>query len=145
MNWMWLGISSQHQNEMPMKFFIHQVIGKYLAHIKEINRKTQKWLMILEIYFIKYLLLLDTQPWKNLLDDYAMGLSYKCWYTHFYLYKINTIIHRVFSLNFWWGGGLKIFGPQRGQSRMGGGDLRKKSDWSQNCPLNAKLGHFLLF
>ena len=25
---------------------------------------------------------------------------------------------------------------------MGGGDLRKKSDWSQNCPLNAKLGYF---
>ena len=54
-----------------------------------------------------------------------------------------------FFLNFWWGG-LKIFsprGPRRGRSRMGRGDLRKKSDWSQNCPLNAKLhvGHFLLF
>ena len=32
--------------------------------------------MILEICFMKYLLLLDTQPWKNLLDDYAMGLSH---------------------------------------------------------------------
>ena len=36
-------------------------------------------------------------------------------------------------------------GPRWGRSRMGGGDLRKKSDWSQNCPLNAKLAHFLLF
>ena len=26
-----------------------------------------------------------------------------------------------------------------------GGNLRKTSDWSQNCPLNAKLGNFLLF
>ena len=25
------------------------------------------------------------------------------------------------------------------------GDLRKKSDWSQNCPLNAKLSHFCYF
>ena len=51
---------------------------------------------------------------------------------------------RVFSLNFWWGD-LKIFGPRR--SPMGrksdGGDLQKKSDWSHNCPLNAKLGNFL--
>ena len=34
-------------------------------------------------------------------------------------------------------------GPRRGQSRMGE-NLRKKSDWSQNCLLNAKLGHFYL-
>ena len=53
---------------------------------------------------------------------------------------------RVFSLNFWWGG-LKIFGPHRspmGTKSDGGGDWWKKSDWSQNFPLNAKLGHFLL-
>ena len=50
-------------------------------------------------------------------------------------------------------GDLKIFGPRRSPKGMksgrwnqsGGGDLWKKSDWSQNCPLNAKLGHFLLF
>ena len=36
-------------------------------------------------------------------------------------------------------------GPRRGRSRMGGGDLQKKSDWSQNCPLNAKLSHFCYF
>ena len=58
---------------------------------------------------------------------------------------ISNADTRVFSRNFWWGGGgIKIVGPQRGRSQMGGGDLRKKSDWSQNCPLNAKLGHFLL-
>ena len=50
---------------------------------------------------------------------------------------------QVFSLNFWWGG-LKIFGPRGDEIAGGGRDLRKKSDWSQNCPLNAKLGHFLL-
>ena len=33
--------------------------------------------------------------------------------------------------------------PQWGWSRMGG--TWKKSDWSQNCPLNAKLGHFCYF
>ena len=67
-------------------------------------------------------------------------------------YRIHThttyILHRVFSLNFWWGGGLKIFSPRRsptGTKPDGGGDLQKKSNWSQNCPLNAKLGHFLLF
>ena len=27
----------------------------------------------------------------------------------------------------------------------GGGNLQKKSDWSQNCPPNAKLGHFFYF
>ena len=45
------------------------------------------------------------------------------------------------------GGGLKIFGP-RGPTETksdGGGNLRKKSDWSQNCPTYAKLGNFLLF
>ena len=57
--------------------------------------------------------------------------------------KIMGPPHRVFSLNFWWGGGLEIFGPRR--SPMGGGDLRKKSDWSQNCPLNAKLGLFFCY
>ena len=36
-------------------------------------------------------------------------------------------------------------GPQRGRSWMGGGTYEKKSDWSQTCPPNAKLGHFLLF
>ena len=53
----------------------------------------------------------------------------------------NLISHfRVFfSLNFWWGAS-KLTG-----TKSDGGDLRKKSDWSQNCPLNAKLGHFLLF
>ena len=52
---------------------------------------------------------------------------------------------RVFSLNFWWGWGDSKFsvpvGPGWGRSRMGG-NLQKKSDWSQNCPLNAKLGLF---
>ena len=54
---------------------------------------------------------------------------------------------RVFSLNFWWGGDSKCLVPVRrlGRSPMGGGDLqKKKSDWSQNCPPNAKLGLFLL-
>ena len=40
-------------------------------------------------------------------------------------------------------GGLKIFGPHRG--RQGRSRMGKKSDWSRNCPPNAKLGHFLLF
>ena len=55
---------------------------------------------------------------------------------------------RVFSLNFWWGGGeLKIFGPRRSptETKLDGGGLAKKCDWSQTCPPNAKLGHFLLF
>ena len=56
--------------------------------------------------------------------------------------KIVSNTNRVFSLYFWWGGDLKIF---RGWSRMGGGDLRKKSDWSQSCPPNTKSGHILLF
>ena len=45
------------------------------------------------------------------------------------------------------GGGLKIFGPRRSPTgkKSGGGDLRKKSDWSQNCRPNAKLGHFCYF
>ena len=52
---------------------------------------------------------------------------------------------RVFSLNFWWGE-LKIFHPRRSPTdEVGWGGLAKKSDKSQNCPLNAKLGHFLLF
>ena len=55
--------------------------------------------------------------------------------------------YRVFSLNFWWGG-LKIFGPHRsptGTKSDGGGDLRKKSDWSQNCPLKGVLHLWALF
>ena len=55
-------------------------------------------------------------------------------------------IYRVFSLIFWWWGDSKFsvpVGPRRGLSRMGG--LAKKSDWSQNCPLNAKLDQFLQF
>ena len=41
-------------------------------------------------------------------------------------------------------GGLKIFGPRQGPTatKSAGGELAKKSNWSQNCPLNAKLGHF---
>ena len=50
---------------------------------------------------------------------------------------------RVFSLNFWWGG-LKVFGPRQSPTgtKWDGGDLRKKSDWSQNCPPNAKIRPF---
>ena len=52
----------------------------------------------------------------------------------------------IFSLNFWWGE-LKIFGPRLSPTGMksdggGGGGTCKKSDWSQNCPPNAKLGNF---
>ena len=50
-----------------------------------------------------------------------------------------------FFSKFLMGGGLKIFGPHRsptGTKSDGGGDLRKKSDWSLNCPLSAKLGNF---
>ena len=49
-----------------------------------------------------------------------------------------------FFSKFLMGGNSKFsvpVGPQRGRSQMGG-YLRKKSDWSQKCPLNAKLGHF---
>ena len=35
-------------------------------------------------------------------------------------------------------------GPRWGRTRMGGLN-EKKSDWSQNCPPNAKLGHFCYF
>ena len=61
--------------------------------------------------------------------------------------KILCQLHRVFSLNFWWGDSKFSvpIGPWQGRSRMGGGDLQKKSDWSQNCPINAKLGHFIAF
>ena len=80
------------------------------------------------------------------------GSSIMCQMKAHYNPKIsasNSLEHdRVFSLNFWWGGGgLKIFGPRRsptGTKSDGGGDLRKKSDWSQNCPLSAKSGYFLL-
>ena len=48
---------------------------------------------------------------------------------------------RVFFSKFLMGGGDSKFLVPIGD----GWDLRKKSDWSQNCPLNAKLGHFLLF
>ena len=54
---------------------------------------------------------------------------------------------RVFSLNFWWGDS-KFLAPvedRRGRSLMGGGNLWKKSNWSQNCPPNAKLGLFCYF
>ena len=50
---------------------------------------------------------------------------------------------RVFSLNFWWGGTQNFRSPL-GTKSDGGGYLQKKSDWSQNCPPNANLGHFLL-
>ena len=56
--------------------------------------------------------------------------------------------HGFFSKFLMGGGELKTFGPRRspkGTKSDGGGNLRKKSDWSQNCLLNAKLGHFLLF
>ena len=91
--------------------------------------------MILEIYFIKYLLLLDTQPWKNLLDDYAMGLSYKCWYIHFYHYKINTINTQGFFSKFLMGG------TQNFQSATG-----TKSDGGWTCEKNlteAKTAHLM--
>ena len=44
-------------------------------------------------------------------------------------------------------GDLKIFGPcwSPTGTKSDGGGLAKKSDWSRNCPPNAKLGHFLLF
>ena len=59
----------------------------------------------------------------------------------------KKITEHGFSLNFWWGDSklLVPVSPWWGQSRMGGGTCKKKSDWSQNCPPNAKLGHFLLF
>ena len=53
-----------------------------------------------------------------------------------------------FFSKFLMGGGLEIFGPRQsptGTKSDGGGTCEKKSDWSQNCPPNAKLGHFLLF
>ena len=42
--------------------------------------------------------------------------------------------------------GLKVFlSPSFPMgTKSDGGDLRNKSDWSRNCPPNAKLGHFLL-
>ena len=46
-----------------------------------------------------------------------------------------------FFSKFLMGGTQNFWSPHGG----GGGNLRKKSDWSQKCPLNAKLGHFLLF
>ena len=54
---------------------------------------------------------------------------------------------RVFSLNFWWGGTQNFPSPSvpDGDEVGWGGDLWKKSNWSQNCPLNAKLGHFCYF
>ena len=55
---------------------------------------------------------------------------------------------RVFSLNFWWGDSKFLVPVGRsptGTKSDGGGNLQKKSDWSQNCPPNAELGHFLQF
>ena len=60
------------------------------------------------------------------------------------LYKKKYKIQQGFFYKFLMGGGLKISGPHRDKVRWGG-NLQKKSDSSQNCPLNAKLGHFLLF
>ena len=51
---------------------------------------------------------------------------------------------QIFSLNFWWGGGTQNFRSPT-VPKSDGGDLRKKSDWSQNCPPDAKLGHFCYF
>ena len=52
---------------------------------------------------------------------------------------------RVFFSKFLMGGDSKFSVPDGDEVGWGGGDLRKKSDWSQNCPPYAKLGHFLLF
>ena len=53
-----------------------------------------------------------------------------------------------FPLNFWWGGKTQNFRsslvPNRDEVGWGA-DLQKKSDWSQNCPPNAKLGLFCYF
>ena len=45
-------------------------------------------------------------------------------------FKCYTVIHRVFSQNFWWGGLLSgtIFGPRRGWSQMGGLASETESD-----------------
>ena len=48
-------------------------------------------------------------------------------------FHVISHANRVFSLNFWQGGTSKFFVPESG----GGGDLQK-SDWSRNCPPNAK-------
>ena len=64
------------------------------------------------------------------------------------IWFVTSVSHPGFFLKIFDGGGLKIFGPRRsptGTKSDGGGDLWKKSDWSQKCLLNAKLGHFLLF
>ena len=47
---------------------------------------------------------------------------------------------RVFSLNFWWGGGTQNIWDE-----VGWGDLGRKFDWSQNCPPNEELGLFCFF
>ena len=52
-----------------------------------------------------------------------------------------------FSLKFLWGGSkfLVPVSPDGDEVRWGEGDLQKKSDWSQNCPPYAKLGHFFCY
>ena len=71
--------------------------------------------------------------WPNLLS--SLFLLSDIWSQN---YWSDTTMIRVFSLNFWWGGDSKFLvpvGPRRGRSQMGGGNLQKKSDWSQKCPL----------
>ena len=52
----------------------------------------------------------------------------------------------IFNKNFWWGTqNFRSPSGTDGDEAVGGGNLRTKSDWSQNCPLNAILGHVLLF
>ena len=57
-------------------------------------------------------------------------------------YRIH---HRAFSLNFWWG--TQNFRSLLGTNgdEVGWVGLAKKSEWSQNCPPNANLGHFCYF
>ena len=81
------------------------------------------------------------------LDDAQQGYCQPIIIHQIKCYNLIGLYAGFFS-KFLTGGGDSKFsvpvGPRRGRSRMGG-DLRKKSDWNQNCPLNAKLGHFLLF
>ena len=58
-------------------------------------------------------------------------------------YVCGANIPQVFLSKFLMGGTLNFWSPSVPDGdEVGGGDLQKKSDWSQNCSPNAKLGYF---
>ena len=59
--------------------------------------------------------------------------------------NLYPFLYRGFSLNFWWGGNSNFRSPlvPNGDKVGWGGGLVKKSDWSQNCPFNAKFCYIL--